>query len=82
MEKQTFYVIKLQGGKYEYLNGMYVRYVSKDYLKSVPDIMKAKLYKSLKTAIKHRDAVATHKYYPHPDSKIIELTIEAKELDA
>lgn len=83
MEKQTFYIIKLQGGAPgDYMNGMYVKYVSKYYLKYAPSIVKAKLYKTLKEAIKHRDAVAAHKYYPHPDSKIIELTIEARELDA
>lgn len=83
MEKQTFYIIKLQGGAAgDYTNGMYVKYVSKYYLKYAPDIVKAKLYKTLKSAIKHRDLVATHRYSPHPDSKIIELTIEAKELDA
>ena len=70
-----FYIIRLS-------DNQYLKYISKYYLNVTNDPLKAKKFKTFKTAVAKRDQSASHAYYPCPESKILELSVEIKELDA
>ncbi len=70
-----YYIVQLP-------NGSYLKYVSGRYFSSCNDPLKAKKFKLLKKAIENRDKIETHPYFPYPNSKVLELSVEMKELDA